>query len=190
MNTSDVSMKPELTKALITAALFFLPVLLPARPAGEGDQYWGTVHSLKGFGASYEYPHKSRGVNVVTAYFDLYGIPSLKTSTPGFRLSFLHNLDLAQGSLRDGDATWNLYAGMGAMAGYLTENNLRNGLATGLTGDFGIRFIFPSSFAVSVYLQGDLAAHLKMDDGLTMTMYKNGLYRAWMPMLGISYKFR
>ena len=189
MNTSDVSMKPELTKALITAALFFLPIALPARPAGEGDSYWGTVHSLKGFGASLEYPHKSRGFNVITAYFDIYGIPSLKTSTPGFRVSFLHNLDLVQGSLKDGDATWSLYAGMGAMAGYLTENNLRNGLATGLTGDVGVRFLFPSSFAVSLYFQGDLAVHLKMDQGLTMTTYRNGLYRAWIPILCISYNF-
>ena len=190
MITSDVLMKPNLTKALISAALFFLPLSLPARPAGEGDLYWGMVHSPKGFGASVEYPHKSRGFNVVSAYFDVYGIPSLRTSTPGLRVSFLHNLELAQGSLKDGDATWSLYAGMGAMTGYLTERNLQNGLAAGLTGDFGVRFLFPSSFAVSLYLQGDLAVHLKMDDGLTMTVYKNGLYRAWMPVLCISYNFR
>ena len=183
-------MKPRLTKALIIAALIFLPTALPARTAGEGDVYWGMVHSFKGFGASVDYPHKSRGFNTVSAYFDIYGIVTLRASTPGLRVSFLHNLALKEGSLGDQGAAYCLFAGMGAMAGYLTENNMYNGVATGLTGDAGVRFTFPSSFALSVYLQGDLAVHLRMEDGLTMTMYHNGFYRAWIPMLSISYNFK
>lgn len=182
-------MKPRLTKALLTAAFIFLPVALPARTAGEGDVYWGMVNSPKGFGASVDYPHKSRGFNTVSAYFDIYGIVPLKASTPGFRMSFLHNLALKEGSLGEEGAAYCIYAGMGAMAGYLTENNLYNGLASGLTGDFGVRFTFPSSFAVSVYLQGDLAVHMRMENGLKMAMYHNGFYRTWMPILCISYNF-
>ena len=192
-DTSDVFMKPDLTKALVIVALLFLPLSLPARPAGEGDVYWGTIHSPKGFGAYVDVLWPGHGFNSFGVYADIYGISSLKASVPGIRFSFLHNVVLKQGSLGDEGATYSLFAGPGLMAGYLLDRDIRIGLAAGLTGDAGIRFDFPSSFAVSIFLQGDVALHLKreqIESNPTLSLYKNGLYQAWVPVLSISYHFK
>ena len=183
-------MKPDLTKALALVALILLPLSLPARPAGEGDVYWGSIHSPKGFGVYADTVWPGRGFNSFGVYADIYGIASLKASVPGIRFSFLHNVVLGQGSLAQGDVTYSIFAGPGLMAGYLLDNDMRLGIAAGLSGDAGVRFDFPSSFSVSVFLQGDLALHLKLSGHTTLSMYKNGLYQAWIPMLSISYHFR
>ena len=190
MNTSDVSMKPDMTKALVIAALLFLPLSLPARPAGEGDFYLGTTHSPKGFGVYADFLWPGRGFNSFGVSADIYGISSLKASVPGVRFSFLHNVVLKQGSLGDGDASYSIFAGPGLMAGYLLDRDMREGIAAGLTGAGGVRFDFPSSFAVSIFLQGDLALHMKIKPKTTLAMYQNGLYQSWMPILSISYRFK
>ena len=183
-------MKPYLTKALVIAAFIFLPLSLPARPAGEGDAYWGTIHSPKGFGAFADFVWEGHGFNSFGVYADIYGISSLKASVPGVRFSLLHNVVLKQGSLGDGEASYSIFAGPGVMAGYLLDRDMRIGVAAGLTGDIGVRFDFPSSFAVGVFLQGDLALHLKLNSQTTVSLYQNGLYQAWIPVVSFSYNFR
>ena len=183
-------MKPELTKALAIVALLFLPLSLPAHPAGEGDVSWGTIHSPKGFGVFKDTIWPGHGFNSFGIYADIYGISSLKASVPGIRFSFLHNVVLQQGSLGDEDATYSIFAGPGVMVGYLLDRDMRVGVAAGLTGAGGVRFDFPSSFAVSIMLQGDLALHLKMNDKTSLGFYQNGLYQIWMPVLCISYRFK
>ena len=183
-------MKPYMTRALVIVAFIFLPMSLPARPAGEGDVYWGTIHSPKGFGAFADFVWPGRGFNSFGVYADIYGISSLKASVPGVRFSFLHNVVLKQGSLGDDGATYSLFGGPGVMAGYLLDRDMRQGIAAGLTGDIGVRFDFPSSFAVSIFLQGDLALHMKIHSQTTVALYQNGLYQAWIPVLSISYNFR
>ena len=183
-------MKPYLTKALVIAAFIFLPLSLPARPAGEGDAYWGTIHSPKGFGAFADFVWEGHGFNSFGVYADIYGISSLKASVPGVRFSFLHNVVLKQGRLGNGEASYSIFAGPGVMAGYLLDRDMRIGVAAGLTGDIGVRFDFPSSFAVGVFLQGDLALHLKLNSQTTVSLYQNGLYQAWIPVVSISYNFR
>ncbi|MBR3284645.1 MAG: hypothetical protein IKI70_00010 [Bacteroidales bacterium] len=190
MNASDVSMKPDLTKALVMAALLFMPLSLSARPTGEGDVYWGTIHSPKGFGVFADFLWTGRGFNSFGFYADIYGISSLKASVPGIRFSFLHNVVLKQGSLGEGDATYSLFAGPGLMAGYVMDRDVRQGFAAGVSGDAGVRFDFPSSFAVCIFLQADLALHMKMHSQTTLSLYQNGLYQAWMPVLSISYRFK
>ena len=190
IDTSDVFMKPDLTKALVIVALLFLPLSLPARPAGEGDVYWGTIHSPKGFGVYADFLWPGHGFNSFGMYADIYGISSLKASVPGIRFSFLHNVVLKQGSLGDGGASYSLFAGPGVMVGYLLDRDIRVGLAGGLTGDAGVRFDFPSSFAVSVFLQADLALHMKASTQTTVSLYQNGLYQAWIPVLSISCRFK
>ena len=192
-DTSDVFMKPDLTKALVIAALLFLPLSLPARPAGEGDVYWGTTHSAKGFGVYADFLWRGSGFNSFGVYADIYGISSLKASVPGVRFSFLHNVVLKQGSLGEDGATYSYFMGPGVMAGYLMDRDIKLGFAAGLTGAAGVRFDFPSSFAVCIFLQGDVALHLKreqLESHPTLSLYKNGLYQAWMPVLSISYHFK
>lgn len=172
------------------AAFIFLPLSLPARPAGEGDVYWGTIHSPKGFGAFADVVWPGHGFNSFGVYADIYGISSLKASVPGVRFSFLHNVVLKQGSLGDEGATYSIFAGPGVMVGYLLDRDIRIGAAAGITGDIGVRFDFPSSFGVGVFFQGDLALHMKMGQQTTISLYKNGLYQAWIPVLSISYNFR
>lgn len=179
-----------MTKALVIAAFIFLPLSLPARPAGEGDVYWGTIHSPKGFGAFADVVWPGHGFNSFGVYADIYGISSLKASVPGVRFSFLHNVVLKQGSLGDEGATYSIFAGPGVMVGYLLDRDIRIGAAAGITGDIGVRFDFPSSFGVGVFFQGDLALHMKMGQQTTISLYKNGLYQAWIPVLSISYNFR
>ena len=179
-----------MTKALVIAAFIFLPLSLPARPAGEGDVYWGTIHSPKGFGAFADVVWPGHGFNSFGVYADIYGISSLKASVPGVRFSFLHNVVLKQGSLGDDGATYSLFAGPGVMVGYLLDRDIRVGVAAGITGDVGVRFDFPSSFGVGVFFQGDLALHMKMGQQTTVSLYKNGMYQAWIPVLSISYNFR
>ena len=180
-------MRPYLNRALVIAAFLFLHLSMSARPAGEKDVYWGTLHSPKGFGAFADFVWQGSGFNSFGVYADIYGIASLKASVPGIRFSFLHNVVLKQGSLGDGDASYSIFAGPGLMAGYLLDKDMRLGIAAGLTGDLGVRFDFPSSFAVGIFLQGDLALHMKLHSQTTLSMYQNGLYQAWIPMLSISY---
>ena len=120
----------------------------------------------------------------------VYGISSLKASVPGIRFSFLHNVVLKQGSMGEGEVSYSIFAGPGVMAGYVLDRDMRQGIAVGLTGDMGVRFDFPSSFAVGIFLQGDLALHMKIHSQTTVSLYQNGLYQAWIPVLSISYNFR
>ena len=193
IDTSDVFMKPDLTKALVIVALIFLPLSLPARPAGEGDVFWGTIHSPKGFGVYADFLWPGHGFNSFGVYADIYGISSLKASVPGVRFSFLHNVVLKQGCLGEDGASYSFFLGPGVMAGYLMDRDIRAGLAAGVTGDTGVRFDFPSSFSVCIFLQGDLALHLKrehLESHPTLSLYQNGLYQVWMPMISIGYHFK
>lgn len=175
-------------KVLLCTFLFLSSLSINARTEGD-DLYLGTFHSPKGFGAAIENDVRDGVFDSYIAYADFYALLSGKSSTPGFKFSYLHNMVFKEGTMGKLNLGYSLFAGPGFTAGVLRDDSLRFGLSGGISGDLGIRVKFPSSFSISLSFQADISALIKFHEGNTLGLYKYGLYRAYLPQLIIGYSF-
>lgn len=171
------------------AAIFLSVTALDAREGGEGQWYWGTFHSPKGFGASLEIDEETSHFISLSAYADLHYVYFGDASTPGFRASYLYNIVLHEHMAPEG-MRCQLFIGPGVTAGYGRDRDMRKGFIGGLACAAGARFTFPSRFSVTVGLQADFAAHVDIDQGGTkIGLFEDGLQRSYYPQLTIHYHF-
>lgn len=156
-------------------------------PTGKG---WaaGIVSSPDHVGVSARTPDSDGMFNSFTLTLEMRGIYDGKEDTPGVKFSFLHNHAISGGRIR-GLYPWMLYVGPGVSAAYVRDNGEELGLMGGVAADIGLCAKFLNSLSIAVEFQADVAFFISDLPDPSMTSYKSGLYRSWMPVLRISYDF-
>lgn len=177
----------------LTAIAVMLSIYSNAQPASVG-----VYNSLKGIGATLEIPHGESEFTSIVAFTEIYGIPTGRCDSPGFKARYSHNFIF---KTYEQEATiFMLYAGPGVTAGYMRDFELGRridktltlthnpGLMAALCGSLGCRFSFESRIALDLSFTADLGIHARQNEELhniDVRMYRNGLMQAFYPELSI-----
>lgn len=159
--------------------------------ARSGGMAIGASFSPKATGLVLEFPNKKEdAVNTFIIGADMYGVIKGRYGA-GYKLEYFMNYDLLSWKGSDG-LSIALFAGPGAMAGFVRDREKSPGLAAGLCGDIGASFTFRTSVKISLGFSAGLAYHISKRKGTdhSVTFYKNGVYMAPCPVVSIVYIFR
>lgn len=186
------------SRAIRTFFLLLAAILLGTT---ANAQAVGLHNSGKGFGLAFqEYDKDGKAFSSFILYADIYGLPLGKTVNPGIKGNFSRNHFF--GNIKIDKAKLKFYAGPGFTAGYvqdgersvISQEHLVNhpGVVCALSGTAGCLFTFDRHIALDLFLQAEVGFHIRKDEFLEqndLTVYSNGLSRAWIPHLLILYKF-
>jgi len=166
-----------------------------------GAQAVGIFNSGRGFGlAAQEYDKDGAAFSSFVLYADIYGLPLGRTEHPGIKGNFSRNLFIDD--VKVDKAKLSFYAGPGITAGYvqdgersvISHEHLANnpGLVFALSGSAGCLFTFDRHLSLDLSFQLEVGFHIRKDeymDQKDLTLYSNGVSRAWIPQLLILYRF-
>lgn len=185
-------MKKPLTITL-TAIAVLLGIQTHAQPVSAG-----IFNSLKGIGATVELPHGTDEFTSLSAFVEIFGIPTGRCDKPGGKFNFSHNFIFRK---YDNDATlFELYAGPGLSAGYMRDFEVGKrvdtilkltdtpGLMAALSGRAGCRFSFEKRIALNLSFTAEFGIHARRDrnvNNINVRMYHNGLLQCLYPELSI-----
>lgn len=193
-----MQLKPYTVLAAVLLACCFSPV--------SGAQDAGLFNSPKGLGACLYLPEKDGIFHTVTAYVDLYGIPSSRCLYPGFKANVSRQYSLKSWA-KDGYSI-SMYAGPGVSAGYVRDHDKGRGIdlstlisdnpgvAFAVSGDIGWRFDFGGFVALDLSFTAEAGVHVRRNEkekgyaATSLSIYNNGLMQALYPQLIILFKFR
>lgn len=151
----------------------------------------GGSFSPKSIGLTLEIPNKKEdALNTFIIGADLFGVINGRYQA-GYKIEYFLNYDIISWKGNEG-LSLSLFAGPGAMAGFVRDREKNPGLSAGLCADIGVSFSFPSSVKISVGFSAGLAYHISKlkGSGHYVTFYKNGVYMSPYPVIGIVYIFR
>lgn len=151
----------------------------------------GASFSPKASGLTLEIPNKKEdALNTFIISADMYGVIEGRYGA-GYKIEYFMNYDLLSWKGKDG-LSIALFAGPGATAGFVRDKEKNPGLAAGLCGDIGASFTFRASVKISLGFSAGLAYHVSKRKGRdhAVTFYKNGIYMAPYPIIGIVYIFK
>lgn len=193
-----MQLKPYTVLAALLLACVFCPY--------SGAQDAGLFNSPKGIGASLYLPEKDGIFHTVTAYVDIYGIPSSRCLYPGFKANFSRQYSLRSWEM-DGYRI-RMYAGPGISAGYVRDHDKGRGidlttlisdnpgLAFAASGDIGWRFDFGGFVSLDLSFTAEAGVHARRNErekgyaATSLSIYNNGLMQAFYPQLSIVFKLR
>ena len=150
----------------------------------------GLYNSPKGFGLSFAADGQNGTIHKGKVFADLYGVIDGRFSQPGIKVEYSYGLVFKEGDKEHW--RYRLYAGPGISSGYLRDNpeNGAMGVLVALNGSVGSRFIFDKGIALDFGFTADLGFLLTDNGGETrLTMYRNGISRAFFPYLSIEFLF-
>lgn len=138
---------------------------------------------VQDFGFTYSFPaEKHNNFQSVSIFLDYQDVLFKRTSTPGGFVRYDYHFSLLnQGRIL-------LYAGPGAMAGYVTDRGQPHGLVFGLTGHFGFKYLFDRNISIGASLHPVVGYHVHWVDGQAkLNLYQSGLWRTLMPEFSIGW---
>ena len=183
---------------------FFLTVTLLMLSSGMSSLYArskaiGATFSYTGVAVSYEHTTKKDN-----SYLDLSlkaefsEFTSGRSSYPGISTSLTWNSILKDWTTSEGN-TVSIFAGPGVVAGYgkdysnskkTTSGESSDGVFFGIMGKIGVECRFIRRVNLTASISPVIGSHLIYNNGLvTMKWYRNGLYYALVPEIGIKYRF-
>lgn len=182
--------RPDLASALwMILALFLLsPGTLAASGRGSDrvkDFALGSIHSPKGVGLCADLDHESGAFDSFSLTADLIDILDGKSSTPGVKATYHHNLVLKDWA----EGKYELYAGPGIALGRVRDMHNHFGMMAGLSGDAGLRVHCFHSIMVSLEWQVDFALQFKNRFNPDMSLYSAGFRHSYYPHLRLQYCF-
>ena len=149
----------------------------------------GALFSPKGCGVVVEVPAAG---GECTATFegllDFSGLLLGKVKHPGGMFRFFYDYTFYKKECDETGGLFSVYAGPGAMLGYVRDRDGIFGPAVALSGEFGIAYTPKPCVRLSLEINVDLGLHFDVEDSRT-SIYMEGLTRAWMPSVGIMYCF-
>ena len=178
------------TKGL-TVSLLLSATLLLAVSFGASAQKVsaGALFSPKGCGVIVSVPAAGGECRATfEGLLDLNGVLLGKTRRPGGMLRFFYAYTFFHRNCGDSPAEFSLYAGPGAMVGYVRDRDGIFGPAAALSGEFGMAYSPLPCFRLSLGFNVDLGLHFDVDDSKTR-IYLAGLTRVWMPQIALMYCF-
>lgn len=183
--------------SILAAALTLLAVLCEAVPASAESHVGATFPHGWAAGIASSPDHigltartrDSDGLfNTFTLTLEMRGIYKGAEHSPGVQFSFLHNRFIWQGRTPGGYRCM-LYAGPGVTGGYVRNRGEDLGLMAGVCGDIGGGVKLLGGITMAVELKADAAFLISDLSSPSMTFYRAGLYRCWLPVLRIIYEF-
>ena len=173
-------------RALLLTALLLLAVTfsLSAQKVSAG-----ALFSPKGCGVAVSVPAAGGECTAsFAALADFSGLLLGKTKYPGAMARFYYDYTIFSKSDGPAGDAFTLYAGPGAMLGYVRDRDGIFGAAVALSGELGIAY-FPVNYVrISLGFNVDLGLHFDSGDKKTR-IYMEGLIRTWMPQIGLMYCF-
>ena len=183
---------------------FFLTVTFFMLSSGLSSLYArskaiGATFSYTGTAVSYEHTTKKDN-----SYLDLSlkaefsEFTSGRSSYPGISTSLTWNSILKDWTTSEGN-TVSIFAGPGVVAGFgkdyskskkTTPVESSDGVFFGIMGKIGVECRFIRRVNLTASISPVIGSHLIYNNGLvTMKWYRNGLYYALVPEIGIKYRF-
>ncbi|MBR6054490.1 MAG: hypothetical protein IKP46_04040 [Bacteroidales bacterium] len=177
--------EPRLVSLLVSATLLLaVSFSLSAQKVSAG-----ALFSPKGCGVVVEVPAAG---GECTATFegllDFSGLLLGKVNHPGGMFRFFYDYTFFRKPCGESEGEFTVYAGPGAMLGYVRERDGIFGPAVALSGEFGIAYSPKPCVRLSLEINADLGLHFDVNNSKTR-IYLEGLTRAWMPSVGIMYCF-
>lgn len=175
--------------------IFILILMVSGVCAPEGilsaqSKSISTIWSLEGIGIGYERYTGEGNFIQVDFKAETNDIFMKSTWTPAATLSFTWNMPIAEYISRNGNAIC-IFAGPGAIGGWVRDNNQRHGVIFGVKGRIGVECRFHErNVAISACLSPELGMHISMKgDTSYMRLYRNGMLHGILPEIGIKYAF-
>ena len=119
---------------------------------------------------------------------DFSGLILGKVNHPGGMLRFFYDYAILTKTCGEAPAEFTLYAGPGAMLGYVRDRDGVFGPAVALSAEFGMAYSPKPCVKISFGINADLGLHFDVNESKTR-IYLEGLTRAWMPAVGLQYCF-
>lgn len=109
--------------------------------------------------------------------------------SPGLSASLSWNMPIGEKVSRNGNVI-NFFAGPGIAGGLASDLTAQHGLFAGLMGRIGGECAFDRGITISASISPLLGVHLsRMNDYLSMRLFRNGIIYGLMPEIGIKYTF-
>lgn len=156
-----------------------------AKPRPSDFRELAVQGGVQGLGLTYSFPaEKNNNFQSVSIFIDYQGLLFGRASTPGGCLRYDYHFSLMnQGRML-------LYAGPGAMAGYVTDRSQPYGLVMGLVGNLGFKYLFDRNITLGASLHPVVGYHVHRVDGQAkLNLYQSGLWRTILPEFSIGYRF-
>lgn len=173
-------------RTLLTAAMLSLAATfsLSAQKVSAG-----ALFSAKGCGVAVAVPAAGGECTVlISALADFSGLLLGKTKYPGCMARFYYDYTIFSKEFAAGDS-FTLYAGPGAMLGYVRDTDGIYGAATALSGELGLAYFPIRRVRISFGFNVDLGLHFDSGGDKKTRIYMDGLIRSWMPQIGLMYCF-
>ncbi len=140
----------------------------------------GGVHDL-GFSYSFSID-KNDNFQSVSLFLDMQGLSTGKVNYPGGFARYDYHFALLN------TRRMLLYAGPGAILGYMTDTDQIYGITLGLCGNIGLKYQFDKHLDIGLSLHPVLGYHLNLNDGgEKLNIYQAGLWRSILPEISVGY---
>lgn len=145
----------------------------------------GVRGGVQGLGITYSFAlDKSNNFHSISAFLDYWDVTIGQQSNPGGFFRYDYHFSLVNSS------RWLLYAGPGAMAGYVSDRSQPHGVVLGLCGNFGAKYLFERNLSLGVSIHPILGFQFNRVDGhIKQNLYESGLWRTILPEISIGYCF-
>ena len=177
-----------MNKTTVLTTLILLVAALPSH--GQQRNFSaGGLFSPKACGVSLVWS-RGDGFSDLRLCADLHNVLGGKTPAPGIRAEWYNDYIIHRWNAPDG-VTINLYAGPGALVGYVEDQEDGRGAVAAVCGNIGFLFHFPGRITISAGFSSNLGFHLTMTDThhSRMSFYKAGMIGTAWPEVGIRYTF-
>ena len=172
-------------KALVLPAVLFASLL----SAYSQPKSIGASFTFSNIGLVYEHqcaPDAFLGISLRAETAEMF---SGRKSHPGISATATWNIIVKEWKSSE-DNKVSIFAGPGAVLGWMADHNEFEGLLLGLRGTIGGECTFDRNIAISVSLAPVLGAHIvNRLNNSTMKLYRNGLYYSLIPEISLKYSF-
>lgn len=177
--------------ATVVLLLITIQIVKGEQAASQKRFLAGMYFSPKSIEATFSVRGVESFSSMVNIGADMCGVYNGKYSKPGVSLAYYGLFDILSCDLGK-ETALALYTGPGCHLGYVRDKGIDDyGLAAGLGGRIGVAFRFKSPFVVCIDFSAVLGCHITGQNEFEnkMSIYKNGIYKAYFPQLGIKYSF-
>lgn len=145
----------------------------------------GVRGGVQGLGITYSFAlDKGNNFHSISAFLDYQDVALRHRSKPGVFLRYDYHFSLLNCN------RWLLYAGPGAMAGYVSDRAQPHGIVLGLAGNFGAKYLFDKQLSLGISFHPVVGFQFNRVDGhIQQNIYESGLWRAVLPEISIGYRW-
>lgn len=159
------------------------PAAFCAEPAAQIPMAVSLTGGVQHLGVNYSFAvEENLNFQSVSLLMDLQGLSMGRVAYPGGMLRYDYHFALLSKS------RMLLYAGPGAVAGYVADSDGRYGITLGLSGHFGMKYFLDRHIVLGVALHPVLGYNLNWENGHPkLNVYEAGLWRSILPEISVGY---